>query len=85
MSVRLPAASRLPQPCARLPTAQGGRFSIYGGSVRGVFRELEPNRRLAMDWRFRCGFECVCGSAQAARQFCVCLEDFCPLRQQEGT
>lgn len=26
---------------------------MYGGSVQGVFRELEPNSRLVLDWRFR--------------------------------
>ncbi|KAI3425185.1 hypothetical protein D9Q98_008954 [Chlorella vulgaris] len=30
----------------------GGRFMMFGGSVQGVFREVEPNRRLVLDWRF---------------------------------
>lgn len=30
----------------------GGRFSMYGGSVQGVFRELSQNTRLLLDWRF---------------------------------
>jgi len=33
---------------------QGGKFSLYGGSVQGVFREVVPNQRIVMDWRFRC-------------------------------
>lgn len=37
--------------------SQGGKFSLYGGSVQGVFREVAPNQRILMDWRFRwaCG------------------------------
>ncbi|KAL4419782.1 hypothetical protein ABPG75_006880 [Micractinium tetrahymenae] len=30
----------------------GGQFSLYGGSVQGVFRELQQNARIVMDWRF---------------------------------
>ncbi|KAI7840914.1 hypothetical protein COHA_005346 [Chlorella ohadii] len=30
----------------------GGKFSLYGGSVQGVFREVVPNQRIVMDWRF---------------------------------
>lgn len=35
---------------------QGGKFSLYGGSVQGVFREVAPNQRILMDWRFRWAF-----------------------------
>lgn len=35
------------------PRSQGGRFSLYSGSVQGVFREVEAGKRLVMDWRFR--------------------------------
>lgn len=37
---------------------------MFGGSVQGVFREVEPNRRLVLDWRFRC----VASADEEARQ-----------------
>ncbi|EFN53803.1 hypothetical protein CHLNCDRAFT_53624 [Chlorella variabilis] len=30
----------------------GGRFSMFGGSVQGVYREVQPNSRILLDWRF---------------------------------
>lgn len=39
--------------CACTFCVQGGRFSMFGGSVQGVFREVEPAKRIVMDWRFR--------------------------------
>lgn len=30
----------------------GGSFSWFGGSVVGSFLELDPPRRLVMDWKF---------------------------------
>jgi len=29
----------------------GGLFKLYGGMVQGCFKELVPNKHLAMDWR----------------------------------
>lgn len=31
---------------------EGGELSMFGGSVEGVYRELEEPSRLIMDWRF---------------------------------
>lgn len=45
-------ASAPPPSPACLPR-QGGLFSLYNGSVQGVFREAAPNQRILMDWRFR--------------------------------
>ena len=30
----------------------GGSFSMFGGSVQGVYRELVPFSKLKLDWRF---------------------------------
>lgn len=30
----------------------GGSFSMFGGSVQGVYKELVPFSRLRLDWRF---------------------------------
>lgn len=30
----------------------GGTFSMFGGSVQGTYRELQPFSKLTLDWRF---------------------------------
>ena len=30
----------------------GGSFSMFGGSVQGTYRELQPFTKLVLDWRF---------------------------------
>lgn len=37
---------------AEVDPSPGGRLSMFGGSVQGVFREVQPNSFIAMDWRF---------------------------------
>ena len=31
---------------------EGGKLSMFGGSVEGSYKRLEPHNRLEMDWRF---------------------------------
>ncbi|GMH40944.1 hypothetical protein BSKO_08848 [Bryopsis sp. KO-2023] len=37
---------------AKIEAHPGGEFSWFGGSVAGRFKELQPNERIVMDWRF---------------------------------
>jgi activator of HSP90 ATPase len=37
---------------AEVDPRPGGKLSMFGGSVEGAFRELDPPRRLELDWRF---------------------------------
>ena len=30
----------------------GGSFSMFGGSVQGTYKELQPFTKLTLDWRF---------------------------------
>ncbi|GLI64162.1 hypothetical protein VaNZ11_007347 [Volvox africanus] len=39
-------------PATVQPTAPGGAFSWYGGSITGEFIELSPPNRIVMRWRF---------------------------------
>jgi len=31
----------------------GGEFSMFGGNVQGVFKELEPGKKIVQAWRFK--------------------------------
>ncbi|PSC70108.1 activator of 90 kDa heat shock ATPase-like protein 1 [Micractinium conductrix] len=46
---RIMAYTQSPAEAAPQP---GGKLSMFGGSVQGVYRELSPNQRIVMDWRF---------------------------------
>lgn len=37
---------------AKIEARPGGEFSWFGGSVAGRFKELQPNEKIVMDWRF---------------------------------
>lgn len=37
---------------AQVDAREGGAFSLFGGSVQGSFRELQPGSRIVMNWRF---------------------------------
>lgn len=37
---------------ASVSSEVGGAFSMFGGSILGTQRELEPGRRIVQDWRF---------------------------------
>lgn len=37
---------------AEIDARPGGKISMFGGSVEGTFRSLEPHSKLEMDWRF---------------------------------
>lgn len=37
---------------AQIEPTEGGAISMFGGSIEGTFRKLEPYSRLEMDWRF---------------------------------
>ncbi|XP_065833443.1 activator of 90 kDa heat shock protein ATPase homolog 1-like [Oscarella lobularis] len=32
---------------------RGGKFSLYGGNIRGTFSELVPNKKLSLNWRLK--------------------------------
>lgn len=44
----------VPLPCHAhvLQPTPGGRLSMFGGSIQGEFRELQPPNRLVLGWRF---------------------------------
>lgn len=48
-SRRIQAFTQAPAECDPTP---GGRFSLYGGSVVGTFREMEAPSRIVQEWRF---------------------------------
>lgn len=37
---------------AEIDPTPGGKFSMFGGSIEGAFRELQPPSTIDMDWRF---------------------------------
>jgi activator of HSP90 ATPase len=37
---------------AEIDAKEGGRISMFGGSIEGTFRKLEPYSLIEMDWRF---------------------------------
>lgn len=37
---------------AEIDAKEGGRISMFGGSIEGTFRKLEPSSLIEMDWRF---------------------------------
>jgi len=37
---------------AEIDAKEGGRISMFGGSIEGTFRKLEPFSEIEMDWRF---------------------------------
>jgi hypothetical protein len=47
-----PTADRPMFPAPLLQPAPGGKLVMFGGSVQGEFRELQPPNRIVMGWRF---------------------------------
>jgi activator of HSP90 ATPase len=46
----------------------GGAFTWFGGSVEGTFTELEPPRRILMNWRFSSWGEGVASRVELAME-----------------
>lgn len=38
---------------AKIDAKVGGAFSLFGGQVTGIFKELVPHERIVMAWRFK--------------------------------
>ncbi len=54
---RIQAYTRAP---AKAEPRPGGQLSLFDGTVQGKFEELEPAKRLVLQWRFRWGPRSVC-------------------------